>query len=285
MKPLVIFLSTLVITAGLISTFAISDKETEVSANHMEIVFRNIGHQLLLSAKDSNSRVLSVKKIGENKYQISFQNNFAFVPDTLLNIVGRGIKKYNLPGTYIVNVNDCRKNETVFAFEINSSNGDVVPCLGRTQASGCYLIDIEFIDSKQTDKTAYFLLLIPLCFGGFYFKNRLQKNNKNELFEADKDFITIGKFKFYAEKNHLVFENKEIELSEKECKCLKIFSENINEIVERERLMKEIWEDEGVIVISRNVDVLISKLRKKLIEDHHLKIINIHGKGYKFMLD
>lgn len=103
------------------------------------------------------------------------------------------------------------------------------------------------------------------------------------MFTNDNSFIPLGKFKFYAEKDHLVFENKEIKLSEKEGKCLKIFAENINEIVERERLMKEIWEDEGVIVISRNVDVLISKLRKKLINDSNLKIINIHGKGYKFM--
>ena len=68
-----------------------------------------------------------------------------------------------------------------------------------------------------------------------------------------------------------------------ETKALKIFAENINQIVEREKLMKEIWEDEGIVVISRNVDVLVSKLRKKLSDDNSIKFINVHGRGYKFI--
>jgi len=65
----------------------------------------------------------------------------------------------------------------------------------------------------------------------------------------------------------------------------KIFAENINQIVEREKLMKEIWEDESIVVISRNVDVLVSKLRKKLSDDNSLKFINVHGRGYKFIIE
>jgi DNA-binding response OmpR family regulator len=49
--------------------------------------------------------------------------------------------------------------------------------------------------------------------------------------------------------------------------------------------MKEIWEDEGIVVISRNVDVLVSKLRKKLIDDNSIKIINVPGRGYKFIIE
>jgi DNA-binding response OmpR family regulator len=47
--------------------------------------------------------------------------------------------------------------------------------------------------------------------------------------------------------------------------------------------MKEIWEDDGVFVITRNVDVLISKLRKRLSADPSVKIANVHGKGYKMI--
>ena len=65
----------------------------------------------------------------------------------------------------------------------------------------------------------------------------------------------------------------------------KIFAENINQIVEREKLMKEIWEDESIVVISRNVDVLVSKLRKKLSDDNSIKFINVHGRGYKFFIE
>jgi DNA-binding response OmpR family regulator len=45
--------------------------------------------------------------------------------------------------------------------------------------------------------------------------------------------------------------------------------------------MKEIWEDDGVFVIIRNVDVLIYKLRKRLSADPSVKIVNMHGKDIK----
>ena len=95
----------------------------------------------------------------------------------------------------------------------------------------------------------------------------------------------LGSFRFYADNNLLKIENNTISLSEKETKALKIFTENINQIVEREKLMKEIWEDEGIVVISRNVDVLVSKLRKKLSDDNSIKFINVHGRGYKFIIE
>ena len=93
------------------------------------------------------------------------------------------------------------------------------------------------------------------------------------------------KFRFYTGNNVLTSETKTITLSEKETKALKIFAENINETVDREKLMKEIWEDEGIVVISRNVDVLVSKLRKKLSDDSSFKFINVHGRGYKFIIE
>jgi len=53
-----------------------------------------------------------------------------------------------------------------------------------------------------------------------------------------------------------------------------------NEIIERSRLQKEVWEDEGVIV-GRSLDMFISKLRKKLEVDPNINIVVIRGKGYK----
>ncbi|RZL99392.1 MAG: helix-turn-helix domain-containing protein, partial [Pedobacter sp.] len=85
-----------------------------------------------------------------------------------------------------------------------------------------------------------------------------------------------------ADNNVLKLGDTIIPLSEKETKALKIFAENINQIVEREKLMKEIWEDKGIVVISRNVDVLVSKLRKKLSDDRSIKFITVPGTGYKF---
>ena len=116
------------------------------------------------------------------------------------------------------------------------------------------------------------------------YKTPKEKEVKEPILD-DTDYIQLGSFRFYTTNNVLTSETKTITLSEKETKALKIFAENINQIVEREKLMKEIWEDEGIVVISRNVDVLVSKLRKKLSDDNSIKFINVHGRGYKFMIE
>ena len=129
------------------------------------------------------------------------------------------------------------------------------------------------------------LLIIPLSFVGFYVKNKFRKKEEKESIIDDNDYIQLGNFRFYTDNNVLKIENKNITLSEKETKALKIFSENMNQIVEREKLMKEIWEDKGIVVISRNVDVLVSNLRKKLSDDNSIKFINVPGRGYKFIIE
>ena len=269
----------------MISAVAFIYKKNETPEKHLEVVLRNLGHQLLLTAKDSTSRVLPVKKLNENTYQVSFQNDFSFISDTLINLVQRTFQKNALANDYIVSLKNCKQNRTVFAFEINSQTGDLTPCRGRTLEVGCYVIEIDLL--KKTKFNFFWLLplIIPLSFVGFYVKDKVRKKEEKESVLDSNDYIQLGNFRFYADTNVLKIENNNITLSEKETKALKIFAENINQIVEREKLMKEIWEDNGIVVISRNVDVLVSKLRKKLSDDNSIKFINVPGRGYKFIIE
>ncbi|HEV8081960.1 MAG TPA: winged helix-turn-helix domain-containing protein [Chitinophagaceae bacterium] len=285
MKPFILFGSSIMIIVILISAVAFINKKNEIPENHLEVVLRDLGHQLLLTAKDSTSRVLPVKKLNENTYQISFQNNFSFISDTLINLVQRTFQKNALANDYIVNLRNCKQNETVFAFEINSHTGDLTPCRGRTLEVGCYVIEIDLLKKNKFNFFWLLLLIIPLSFVGFYVKNKFRKKEEKESIIDNNDYIQLGNFRFYTDNNFLKIEDKNITLSEKETKALKIFAENINQIVERKKLMKEIWENEGIVVISRNVDVLVSKLRKKLSDDNSIKFINVHGKGYKFIIE
>ena len=90
----------------------------------------------------------------------------------------------------------------------------------------------------------------------------------------------LGKMEFFQDKQILKFGNDNISLTTKENQVLQILASSPNETLSRERLQKEVWEDEGVLV-GRSLDVFISKLRKKLELDPNLKIVNVHGKGYK----
>jgi hypothetical protein len=284
MKPFALFGSSIMIIVILISAGAFINKKNETPEKHLEVVLRNLGHQLLLTAKDSTSRVLPVKKLNENIYQVSFQNDFSFVSDTLINLVQRTFQKNALSTEYIVSLKNCKQNETVFAFEINSHTGDLTGCRGRKLELGCYVIEVDFLKKAQFNFFWLLLLIIPLGLVGFYVKNKFRKQEEKESIIDNNDYIQLGSFRFYADNNVLKIENNNITLSEKETKALKIFAENINQIVEREKLMKEIWEDKGIVVIIRNVDVWVYKLLNKLSDDSSIKFINVPGRGYKFII-
>ena len=73
------------------------------------------------------------------------------------------------------------------------------------------------------------------------------------------------------------------ELSGKETELLLLLFNNENKTLEREFILNQVWQDTGEYV-GRTLDVFISKLRKKLEADPSLKIINIRGVGYKFVM-
>jgi len=52
-----------------------------------KVLLRRIGHEILLQSGDNTSRVLPVKKIAENEYQIRFENDLTFQPDSLVNTI------------------------------------------------------------------------------------------------------------------------------------------------------------------------------------------------------
>lgn len=302
MKRFYYFLPAAVSLIVLVVTMVLLHAQKGLPDQHLEVVLRNIGHQLLLHAKDSTSRVLPVKAINERIYQISFEHSFDFTPDTLMRLVDQQLAKTDMPKDYIVSVNDCNENKTAFAYELNTLKGDLKPCGGRKQAPGCYYIRIEFLPDKPFNYAWLMTAFIPIAITGFYL-NRKQKNQgpvwreekeenlRDEASVSDDQtvvepagYIQLGKFRFYNATGILNLNDETIELSEKEIKALNIFASNLHVVVERDRLMKELWEDEGVFVITRNVDVLVSKLRKKLSGDPSVKIVNVHGKGYKLMI-
>src|SRR5215217_1736985 len=118
MKPFALVGSSIIIIVILIAAVAFINKKNEIPEKHVEVVLRDLGHQLLLTAKDSSSRVLPVKKLNEHAYQLSFQNDFGFISDTLINLVQRTFQKNALAKDYIVTLRNCKHKETVFAFAI-----------------------------------------------------------------------------------------------------------------------------------------------------------------------
>ncbi len=261
-----------------------------------EVLLRRIGHEILLQSGDSTSQVLPVKKIAENEYQVSFENPFTFQPDLLVNTTQRLLAKDPLSSDYVVNVLNCNDASVAYGYAISKNKkDDIVACVGRTQPIACYMINIKFKPTGLTSaKNGYFLGgLSFLAFVGFVFlravKPRRTLTGIPALADADapeipdsrhSDMLTLGSMLFDTENRKLLIDGKTIDLTRTETRVLRMFALSPNETIERSRLQKEIWEDEGVIV-GRSLDMFISKLRKKLEFDPNIKIVVIRGKGYK----
>jgi hypothetical protein len=247
-----------------------------------EILLRRIGHELLLQSGDSTSRVLPVKKIAGNEYQISFENAFTFQPESLVNTTQRLLAKDPLASDYVVNVLNCANASVAYGYAISKNKkDDIVACKGRRQPIACYMINIKFKPTGIiTAKNGYLLgSLTVLAFAGFIFLGSV-KPRKALPDSQHTGIFTLGSMSFDAETRKLMINGKTIDLTRTETRVLHIFALSPNEAIERSRLQKEIWEDEGVIV-GRSLDMFISKLRKKLEFDPNIKIVVIRGKGYK----
>ena len=247
-----------------------------------EILLRQIGHEILLQSGDSVSRVLPVKKIAKNEYQISFENALTFQPESLVNTTQRVLAKDPHASDYVVNVVNCADASVAYGYAISKNKkDDIVACKGRRQPIACYMINIKFKPTGIiTAKNGYLLgSLAVLAFVGFVFFKSVKP--RNALPDSQHTGVfTLGSMSFDAETRKLMQDEKTIDLTRTETRVLRIFALSPNEAIERSRLQKEIWEDEGVIV-GRSLDMFISKLRKKLEFDPNVRIVVIRGKGYK----
>jgi DNA-binding winged helix-turn-helix (wHTH) protein len=291
MKSKILLTSLIMVTAIVLSAgalFVTKDDHSRFLEQRAEVVMREIGHRILLHAGDSTSRVLPVKRMSPSIFQIEFQSEFTFVPDTLVEIVHSSLFAAQLPLKYIVNVFDCGNQEMIYGYEIVNENLEDVACIGRIQPHGCYTIQIAFTDWSKTagSPNTHYLLLIALAgvagltfIGREYFKKPVP-----EVPVRAGNSVSIGKYSFDPERRVLMDGTETVTLSEKESRLLHLFACAPNQVLSRDYLLKEIWENEGVFV-GRSLDMFVSKLRKKLQNDPKMRISNIHGKGYKLEID
>jgi hypothetical protein len=247
-----------------------------------EVLLRRIGDELLTQSGDRTSRVLPVKKIAENEYQIRFENELTFQSDSLVNTTRRLLANDPLARDYVVNVLNSGKSGVAYGYAISKNKkDDIVACIGRKQPKARYMITIKFKPTGINIVKNEFLLggLPFLAFVGFIFL-RSVKPRKALPDGQYIDMLTLGEVLFDAQNRKLIINGKTTGLTGTETRLLLIFALSPNETIERSRLQKEIWEDEGVIV-GRSLDMFISKLRKKLEFDPNINIVVIRGKGYK----
>jgi two-component system OmpR family response regulator len=93
---------------------------------------------------------------------------------------------------------------------------------------------------------------------------------------------TIGHYSFDPLKQILKYKDQQTKLTTKESELLELLCRNENLILERNFALKAIWIDDNYFN-ARSMDVYISRLRKYLDKDPGVKIVNVHGRGYKLI--
>lgn len=257
--------------------------EEDFDLARREILFRRIGHELLLQSGDSTSRVLPIKKVSENEYQIGFEHEFTFNSISLVNTTKGLLAKDPLANDYVVKVLNVKDSSVAYGYAVSRHKKDeIIACIGRKQPKAGYMIDIKLKPTGIiTKKNGYLLGSLPfLAFVGFIFLRSVKPRRALPNDDLHKNLITLGSVVFDSKNRKLNINEKMIELTGTETRLLLIFAQSPNETIERSRLQKEIWEDEGVIV-GRSLDMFISKLRKKLEPDPNVNIVVIRAKGYK----
>ena len=111
------------------------------------------------------------------------------------------------------------------------------------------------------------------------FLNRSQKS-------IDKSIKTymFGSFEFEPENYQLKNSQKTITLTEREAALLKLFLNNPNTVLKREKILMELWGTDDYFM-GRSLDVFISRLRKIIKEENHVRIENIPRVGFRLFVE
>jgi DNA-binding response OmpR family regulator len=110
------------------------------------------------------------------------------------------------------------------------------------------------------------------------------ENNTGKKEEPKQSSFKIGRYEFDYTNQSISIDNEHQKLSTKEAELLRLLCLRKNEVLTREEALLNIWHDDNYFN-GRSMDVFLSKIRKYLREDPNVEIINVHGRGYKLLVN
>ena len=109
------------------------------------------------------------------------------------------------------------------------------------------------------------------------------KRNEEDHKVTDNLEFELGAYHFNPKLRELKIKDSTQVLSPKENELLKMLAEYKNDLLTREKALKKIWGSDTYFN-GRSMDVYIAKLRKYLKEDSTIEIVNIHGNGFRLVV-
>ncbi len=112
-----------------------------------------------------------------------------------------------------------------------------------------------------------------------------RSHNKPETdFAAKEEKIAIGNTTVDLVNNTILVNGNEKRISNTEGILIKLLAINKNALIPRSNMLLHVW-GRNDFYTARNLDVYINKVRKLIKEDETISIENVHGSGFKLVLN
>lgn len=249
----------------------------------VNLALRRTAHYLLTANGDTTSRIPPVEQIGDSVWLIRLERSFNY--DSLPGFLHASFQLHDIDANYNVAVLDCTDGAVQLGYNLlDYVYQREIPCGGRELKSGCYNLQVTFLPSKVPPMRPWVwisgCLFAVLAFGGWWWAQRevVQPPVIRDI-EASKA-LHFGNSSLDLANQFLFVNGAQQSLTYREAKLLHLFINHPNQLLEREFLLKSVWEDEGIIV-GRSLDVFVSRLRKLLKADDAVQIATVHGVGYR----
>lgn len=111
----------------------------------------------------------------------------------------------------------------------------------------------------------------------------LRRTRNKDHEPQERDVFTIGEYTFDDRNKTLNHPQEERRLTKKEAAVLRLLATHQDQVLPRELLLNMVWGDDSYF-LGRSLDVFISRLRKYLRHDERVRIVNVHGVGFKMQV-
>ena len=258
-------------------------------AKKVNLALRRTAHHLLIEKGDSTSRIPAVQHPNITTFQIRLERPFDY--GRLPALLQQSLAIHQIKDNYDVAVLDCTNGELQLGYNfLDVTEKKEVPCGGRDQKQGCYNLQLTFntpVSNQQKPTGTWWAWAVGfLLFGGAYIV--WQKSGRKTssalpseaIQDASDNLISIGQLSLNTTNQSVNVAGTAHPLTYREAKLLHLFVRHPNQLLTRDFILKSVWEDEGIIV-GRSADVFVSRLRKLLQPDPTLRIVAVHGVGYR----
>ena len=267
---------------------AIANNGSVQFAEKVNLALRRTAHGLLIANGDSLSVIPAVQQSDHNTFTIRLNQSFDY--SKLPQLLAESLDLHQVNRAYDVTIENCATGELQLGYNFSDLNSEAgVPCLNREQTPGCYNLKLRFSPETQQATTGNSWWMLPVgsliaALGYLFWKKSEQEETAAPLSEIPVEKpgrkVQFGNSVLDLTNLVLICGTEKSKLTYREAKLLNLFAEHKNLVLERDFILKSVWEDEGIIV-GRSVDVFVSRLRKMLHNDLQVKISAVHGIGYR----